>query len=467
MKTARWLPAAAAVVSALTFLAAKNSLTDDGYITLDYARNLAVHGEWALIPGHPANTATSPLHVALLAFVTLLTRVSGTAHAMLALGIVNVGLSALLGWAFARLRLPAVAAAAGVAVVLLNPLLLSALGLEVLLIAAMLALLVAYTDRPVVFGVLAGLSLLTRLDLVVFVVLIGLCASEIRRRLPRVIGCLVLVAAPWFVFSWFAFGSAVPDTLVIKQLQRSFGGDGYFGTGLHLMWSGGFVSVLTFVPLELGLVLLLAWLVVRRRVDPFVGLGLGGVAYYLLYSLLTVPPYHWYFVPPIIALGMAGAGIAGRWEPTGVRIGATALSVLAVLAYLPVFVRPTPWSSPPFFGNWASAQDYARVGRELAAAAPGANIGSPGEIGTLAYFCDCAIVDGFSDRGLLGPQIRQRIDSTGPFVSWLFRLNYRYFDWSRQPIPLQYQLRYQQGPGHWQVYSAAKGVGHFTLETNR
>src|SRR5262249_36510443 len=156
-----------------------------------------------------------------------------------------------------------------------NPLVLSSLGLEVLLIAAMLALLVTYTDRPVVFGVLAGLTVLTRLDLAVFVVLIGLCASGIRRNLVRVLGCLVLVAAPWFVFSWFYFGSAVPDTLVIKQLQRSFGGDGYFATGLHLMFGGDPVGVLTFVPLVLGVLLLLAWLAARRRLDPFVGLGLG------------------------------------------------------------------------------------------------------------------------------------------------------------------------------------------------
>lgn len=467
MRTAWGLPAAAAVVSGLTFLAAKNSLTDDAYLTLDYARNLAVHGEWALIPGHVANTATSPLNVALLAFVTLLTRISGAPHTILALGIVQVAESAILGFAFARMRLPVVAAVAGVAVVLLNPLLLSAVGMEALLIATMLALLVAYADRPRVFGLLAGLTLLTRLDLVVFVVLIGLCAPQIRRKSLRALGLLVPVAAPWFVFSWFFFGSAVPDTLVIKQLQRSFGGDGYFLTGLHFMGGKDLTSLLTFVPFEAGLVLLLAWLVVRRELGPFAGLALGGIAYYLVYSVLTVPPYHWYYVPPVVALGMAGAGIAGQWRPSGARIGATALSVLSVLAYVPVLVRPVPWVSPPYFGNWASATDYARVGRELAAKVPGAHVGAPGEIGTLAYFCDCVLVDGFSDAGLLGPQIRQRMADASPPVRWLFRLNYARFDWDRKPITLQYQLHYQAGPGRWQVYSVAKGVGHFTLDPIR
>lgn len=471
---------AAALVSALTFLVAKDSLTDDAFITIDYARNLAVHGEWALVPGHPANTATSPLHVALLGFVTFLTRITGTAHPIFALGVVNVGVSALVGWAWSRQcyrrspdggppppRLPAAAAAIGTALVLLNPLLLSALGMEVLLIAAMLMLLVAFADRPVAFGPIAGLTVLTRLDLIIFVLLIGLSSAPIRRNLARVLGLFALVALPWFVFSWFRFGSAVPDTLVIKQLQRSFGGNGYLESGLHMMWGRDPIAVLSFAPAELGVLAVLAWLVLRRRLDPFVALGLGGIAYYVIYSVIEVPPYHWYYAPPLIALSAAAVGIGARlpWAP---RIGVLSLAGLLVVGYAPAFAgRPVPWEAPPFFGNWASAQDYARVGQELAARVPGAAVGAPGEIGTLAYFCDCVLVDGFSDPGLLGPQILQRIDQASPFVAWLFRLNYTHFDWSRPPVRLDYQLRYAPGPGPWHVFSTAKGVGHFTLEPVR
>ncbi|HKS48146.1 MAG TPA: hypothetical protein VJT49_24160 [Amycolatopsis sp.] len=65
-----------------------------------------MRGEWALIPGHPANTATSPLYVALLGFVTFLTRISGSAHPVFALGVVYVLAGAVFGWGWARLRLP-------------------------------------------------------------------------------------------------------------------------------------------------------------------------------------------------------------------------------------------------------------------------------------------------------------------------------------------------------------------------
>ncbi|WP_236790113.1 hypothetical protein [Amycolatopsis sp. GM8] len=466
MRTTRWLPAAAALVSALTFLVVKDSLTDDAFITLDYARNLAVRGEWALVPGMTSNTATSPLNVALLGFVTFLTRISGSAHPIVALGIVHVGVSAVLGWAFARMRIHPAAAAIGTALILLNPLLLSALGMEVLLIGTVLVLLVSFADRPVVFGVIAGLALLVRLDLIVFVLLIGLCSAEIRRHALRALGCCVLVALPWFVFSWFYFGSALPDTLVIKQLQKSFDGSTYLEVGFQQMWGGDPMAMLTFAPAELGVLAVVVSLVVKRRLDPFIGLGLGGIAYFAVYSLLDVPAYHWYYVPPVVSLGVAAVGVGLPRIPHAVAV---VLAGLLVFGYAPAFAgRGLPWDAPPFFGNWASATDYARVGQELATRIPpGAAVGSPGEIGTIAYFCDCRLIDGFSDQGLLGPQILQRIDQADPVTAWLFRLNYRYFDWSKHPVRLDYQLRYEPGPGPWQVFSVAKGVGHFILDPIR
>ncbi|NBH03417.1 hypothetical protein GTY80_09150, partial [Amycolatopsis sp. SID8362] len=106
----------------------------------------------------------------------------------------------------------------GVALVLLNPFVLSAIGLEVLLIPAVLLVLtvVALEGRVRWFGVVAGLAVLTRIDLVVFVVVIALSAPAIRRRLLPAAGFAVLTAAPWFLVSWIVFGSFVPDTLAIK-----------------------------------------------------------------------------------------------------------------------------------------------------------------------------------------------------------------------------------------------------------
>ncbi|EOD63792.1 hypothetical protein H480_35153, partial [Amycolatopsis vancoresmycina DSM 44592] len=270
----RWLPAAfGAVLGAAVFLLVRTSLTDDGYITLAYAKNLAVHGEWGIIPGSPANAATSPLNVLLLAALTLVTRVAGGPHPVVALGVLTVLSGAGLGWAWQRigrvLALPPAAGVIGVALVLVNPFVLSAIGLEVLLIpVVLLALTVcALEGRPAWFGVAGGLAVLTRLDLVVFVVVIGVSTPAIRRRWRAAAGLTALTAAPWFLVSWLAFGSFVPDTLVIKQLQAGVFAPWSYGTGPMMYYLGWPVTVLvSFLPALAGVVALAAWAAARFAV---------------------------------------------------------------------------------------------------------------------------------------------------------------------------------------------------------
>ncbi|MEU3274044.1 hypothetical protein ABZ639_24670 [Saccharomonospora sp. NPDC006951] len=486
------LVTASAVFAIALFLLVKDSLTDDAYITLAYAKNLAVHGEWGLVPGSMSNSATSPLNVLLLGGLTALTKPFGGAHPVVALGILNVVASAGLGWGWAKLArayaLPFGVALLGVLLVLVNPFVLSAIGLEVLLIPAVLVLLTAFAleGRPVPFGIFAALAMLTRLDLIVFVVVIALCAPAIRKRLVPAAATAVLVAAPWFVFSWIAFGSAVPDTLVIKQSQDGLFGRWDFSTGPMMYYFGQHAAVVfTFVPAVLGVVALIAATGLRfgvrwRDFPPIgaiAGIGAGGVAYYLVYSLLGVGPYHWYYVTPTVTLATFAVLAAGIWlvkarEQARMRVAAplTALGVIGVLALGAIVVdgrQGVPWKSPVIFGNWASAQDYARMGKELGARLDGATVRSPGEIGTLAYYCECSILDQFSDRGRVVELVDERIAESSPVGAALLRFNYLFFDHDRTPKSLDYRLTYKEGPGSgpdtWQVYSAARGVGHFTL----
>ncbi|EOD64116.1 hypothetical protein H480_33530, partial [Amycolatopsis vancoresmycina DSM 44592] len=150
---------------------------------------------------------------------------------------------------------------------------------------------------------------------------------------------------------------------------------------------------------------------------------------------------------PVLALGLTGV---------------LALSAAAVDA-----AQGLPWPSPVVFGNWASARDYARVGTELGARLHGASVAGPGEIGTLAYFCECAIIDEFSDRGHAVELIRKRIELANPLMSLALRINYHWLDPSLAPRRADYRLQYGSGPAtgpdSWPVRSAAKGDGHFTL----
>lgn len=496
-----WLPAAAGVLAIALFLMVKESLTDDAYITLTYAKNLATNGTWGIIPGEPVNSATSPLNVLLLAGLTLLTRVFGEPHPVLALGALNVLSSIAIGWGWLRLarslRIPMWVAACGTALVLLNPILLSAVGLEVLLIPAVLIWLVvlAIEERPLWFGSLSGAASLVRPDLVLFVLVIAFSAHAIRRRIGRAVLAAVVVGAPWYLFSWFYFGSAVPDTLVIKQLQADsvWGPWGFFnGPIMYFLdelnrnfLNGGTIVLLAFIPALLGVGALLGWAGLRfgnrwsqfPALAPLVALGAGGVIYYVVYSLLGPGPFHWYYVAPTVSLGMFLVAFLGVWlhyarEYDSMRIvaprSALALVMLVMIGTGAAMVsHGIPWKSPMLFTNWARADDYARVAKALSERLnDDATVASPGEIGTLAYFCDCNMVDMFSDRGRMDELVVERIEGAGPIGSFLLRLNYLWFDYTQQPIPLDYKLVYGNGPGSgpntWQVYGA-RGVGHFTL----
>jgi hypothetical protein len=488
----RPLPLFGALLGAAVFLVVRGSLTDDSYITLTYARNLAEHGEWGIIPGSPANSATSPLNVLLLGALTLVTRVAGGSHPVVALGILTVLCGGVLGWAWLRigrvLALPPAAGVLGVALVLLNPFVLSAVGLEVLLIPAVLVLLAACAleGRPVWFGVTAGLAVLTRIDLVVFVVVVAASAAAIRRRLLPAAGFAVLTAAPWFLVSWLAFGSFVPDTLVIKQAQASVFAPWSYSTGPMMYYLGWPVTVLvSFLPALVGVVALAGWAAARFAVrwpefpplGPVAGLAAGGVLHYLAYSFLGVGPFHWYYVAPVTATSAFAVAAFGSWYaqtrtrpalrrgPPVLALGLTGVLVLGGAGV--DAAQGLPWKSPVVFGNWASAEDYARVGTALGQRLDGASVASPGEIGTLAYFCRCAILDVFSDRGEAVSFVRNRIATAHPLMSLALQVNYHWLDRPAGAREADYRLEYAPGPAtgpdSWQVYSAAKGVGHFTL----
>jgi hypothetical protein len=371
-----------------------------------------------------------------------------------------------------------------------NPFVLSAIGLEVLLIPALLILLLATAleGRAGWFGVVSGLAMLARLDLIVFVLLMGVATPAVRREWRAALGAVALVAGPWFVFSWFYLGSAVPDTLLIKVSQGGFGIWNYVTGPVMYYTERQIASALALLPAVLGLFALSGWLVARTSVrwtaadalpplGPAAALGAGGVAYYAVYSVLGVPPYHWYYVAPIASLSMFLVIAVGVWmtharERRQLRpaVPALGLGVAAVLAVgnLAVDVEQgVPWKSPVMFTNWATADDYARVARGLRDRVGTAAVESPGEIGTLAYHCECAITDEFSDRGYFVRRVNHDIATSGLARRALLRLNFVWLDRDQEPRPLSYRLVYAEGPAKgpdvWQVDSTWRGAGHFTL----
>jgi hypothetical protein len=479
----------AAVLGGAAFWLVRGALIDDAYITLSYARNMAVDLHWGLIPTEPANSATSPLNVLLLAAATALLRLAGGGDPIWGLGIIVVGSAMAMAWWWTRiaaiLRLPLGVPILGVALVLVNPFVLSAIGLEVVLIPTLLTglLAAALSGRPVAFGALAGLAVLARLDLIVFVIPLSLSNHCLRRELPRAAVVALAVTLPWFTFSWWYFGSAIPDTFVIKTLQQSFG-DWTFANGAGLYYErDALATVTSFAPVPLGLLALaiLAALRGARRPSlpselmPIFALGGGGVAYFLAYTLLGVPPYQWYYVPTVTALTIAacaaiGAAFShGRLPRELVAIpGTTVLVAILAGAVVADLRGGSPWTVPVIFGNWAIPADYARVGRELGERVGEETVIAPPEIGTLAYYCECSIVDAFADRGRVLPMIEERIERAGWAGGKVLELNYRQLERNLTPRPAQYRLVWEagpaKGPGEWETWSPTAGVAHLRLE---
>ena len=493
-----WWGLVGAVVGGLVMWVAHEGYIDDAYITLSYVQNLASDLHWGIIPTETANTATSPLNVLLLTLTTWLAAlVTGELRPTVGLNVLTVVLSAAMAvWAARTARglgISSMWSLPVLALVFANPFVNSSLGLEVVLTAALLTGLTseAVRGRRVVFGVLAGLLVLTRLDLGVVVAAVYLLSPVLRRR-PWVSPLVGLaVALPWFVFSWWTLGSAIPTTFVIKTLQRSFG-EFTFANGWWMSWTNGYetlVMSLAIVPALLGVVVTVAVLVVgaRRRLPthlwPLAGLGIGGLAHFGAYCLLQVPPYHWYYVPTTVALGLVallGSGVLlrqvlgerrSRLPGTAVPVGTAALLTGLALLAVSVAGRDLPWDRPIIYGNWALPPDYLEIGADVSELVGDATVASTPEIGAVAYACNCSMVDPFADPGRTLPLIDERLAQAGPVTRFILEANFARLDRDQRPRPLDYRLVWTPGvaevpPGlpSWRTSAPNYGPGTVWLE---
>lgn len=468
-RTRAWWPDAAAaaygaVMGALLFVVAHRALPDDAMITLSYARNLAERGEWALTPGLSANTATSPLNVWLEAAI-----VAVTGRPVVAVGVLLVLTVAVIAVCLRRMH-GAVTAGVGVLLLVANPFLASATGLEVYLTVAAIVGLVwaATTGRFVALGIVGGAAVLTRPDLGVVVLALVLLAAARHRRWWGPLLALVLtgvVAAPWHLWSWLRFGSAVPDTLPVKSDAGDWWGGYTYVDGLgHYLDRWPLPTQIVVAGLAVGLVAWLACVVrlgvrlaARRGLGPrgWSGLafGVAGLAHYGAMAILDGAPFFWYYTPLVAGAALCTAVVADaavRARPRSAGLAAGAVVVALAVATVGYDVgRGAPWDGfAPVRINWATPAEY----EAIAAGLPeGATVESPGEIGYLAFHCRCRVVDYFSDPGRMVPYV-ERFRESHDGLAW--RLNYRY--WSPQePVPAQYKIVYDaetaQGPNQWPV----------------
>ncbi len=232
----KWLPifavgllAAAAIAYYLLVSSYRGFPLDDAWIHQSYARNLALHGEWAFIPGEPSGAATSVLWVLLLAPAA-------------GLGIAPVVWVALLGWlslwglgllgaaTFVRVQpgLPRVAVWVGALVLLEHHMVWAALsGMETALFAllCLAALWLSVQSKPKAFtaGALAGIAMLVRPEGLTLLGPLGIAVWLGSQHKLRAAGSLlagfVLLLLPYLLFNQATSGNLWPSTFYAKQAE--------------------------------------------------------------------------------------------------------------------------------------------------------------------------------------------------------------------------------------------------------
>jgi MFS family permease len=376
---------------------------DDPFITFRYAQNLRAGLGFVYNPGERILSTTTPLYTLLLAGLSFLW--SDLPRLSTLISALSLGLGTLaLYWLGQRWDSPM----AGLAAALLYPLaplLVTTFGAEtcfyVMLILWAFALYAGGQDRAAM--VLAALATLTRADGVLAGAVIGLALVVRERRIPwKPLLLFGLLIAPWYLFSWFYFGSPFPVTLVAKQHQAQMAISDSFAEGFIRMVRGYAKNPLYWLH---GVLLAVGLGYALRKARRWLLLLGWGLLYFFGYTLLGVSRYFWYYapmVPVFVALiGLGGEAavrfLMDRWRFLK-RLWPVLGSLILLLLLLPQ-VRDLWWLA---HHPDPRVQIYRDVGLWLAEnTPPEASVGTL-EVGIIGYYARRRMVD---FAGLIQPDV--------------------------------------------------------------
>lgn len=426
----------AAATSAAGFLLRSRALAgpgfplDDAWIHQTIGRNLALRGEWAFLPGHPASGSTSPLWSGMIAVGHRL-----GLDAVVWADIIGILLLALLAWA-AWSWIEARRGAAG-RLRLLPPLLLlewhlvwaAVSGMEILLLALTAVLVLRELEpdrlRPGRVGLMIGAGVWIRPEALLLlgaalwrIALDG--SRSLRNRLGaalRMAGAAAIPFAAYLLFHAALTGAAWPSTFFAKAAEYAV------ERNAPLL---GRVAEQAFPPLVgagavllPGVVLLVvdsvrsgAW----RRLAPLVWILLHWGAYAV--RLPVVYQHGRYGMPTLPVLLLLGVEGAAAWAGSGARSPLRRMVSRAWMASA-LAVTGVFW----WLGAGAYTVDVAIIESEMVAAArwiaghtqPDARVAAH-DIGALGYFGDREILD---LAGLASPEVIPFLRDEGRLADYL------------------------------------------------
>ncbi len=385
---------------------------DDAWIHQTYARNLALHGEWAFNPGKPSGGSTSPLWSAILAIGFLL-KLAPYIWTYL-LGAVALWLLSLLGENAVRKMVPAyhsdfpwVGAALAMEWHLVWA---AASGMETLLYAllatAALIFVISGSQKYFSLGLLIGLSVWVRPDGITLlgpaVLIILLFQPSWPTRLRALVNFFLGFGSPFMLYLFFNLiisHQPWPNTFYAKQAEYAvllklpiwerLGSEALpllTGAGVFLLPG----AVLTFVS------------AVRRRAWGVLAAAIWLVGYLAMYAwILPVTYQHGRYVMPAMPIFFL-LGLAGLVEYS-TRTRAWLLPNFWRLGLGTVLI--VFWG----IGAFTYAQDVAVIESEMVATAKWVSVNVPPDeliaahdIGALGYFGKHELVD---LAGLISPEV--------------------------------------------------------------
>ncbi len=417
----------------------ENAYIDDTYITLCYVKTLLESHTWGFFPNHIANSATSPLNVIILTIIGFFTKTPEVAIKWFAL-IDYILLFILLNKISINLLKTQIFGYLAFSALLFNPLLLSTLGLEsILFVTLFVASIYFYTEKKWYFlATILALLTITRPDGGLFFIVFLMFVPTVKLRL-RFIIVYLLVIAPWYLFSWIYLGSVLPDTFFIKISQKAWGPWDFYN-GIVLYYNRfPLETILSFLFLP-SLILLLNKNVWKLRYIILI-IGISGLAHFAGYSLLHVPPYHWYYTAEIVVIILLGALFLSASYKYATKKWAKKLFGILMLFYflIPLFgmfyiIKKDAYyiKEMPIHTNWASHEKYKEIGLWLKKHYPQETIDILGEIGTIAYYSNSYLLDLFSDRKWMNKYVAKNTGKKG-IKPKILKINLFFMSHSRFP----------------------------------
>ncbi|MFO7526438.1 MAG: hypothetical protein R6W68_13385 [Ignavibacteriaceae bacterium] len=279
---------------------------DDAYIFYSYAKNIAEGNGYVFNLGEKVNATTSPLYTLLLAALYLLIKPFAT-ESLHVIGIIISVISILIVLLLMKKILADRKLYEYCALIFLClPLLKFGFGMETFLNLALITASVYFfvQNKLIISSIFAGLSILARLDSVLFAGTLFLIYVSEYKKFPslKVVFIFLITVLPWFIFSYFYFDSLLPTTIGVKLSQNQFD---MHGTGL--IFIKGFFSVLpgrliSAIFLMTGLIFSLVYLY-RKKIKLTANPGIKiiliwSLLLFLIYAfILNAPYYQWYYTP--------------------------------------------------------------------------------------------------------------------------------------------------------------------------